>query len=353
MDVITLFTIIYYVVCIVPIIAFFLLAYNSNPSLNKAITQYLGVTFVLFVVVIVGFRPIGPNGFNDTEMYINWLERPNLKLLLAKDLLFGLYIYVCSFFLSSRVFFVLTVCISVGLLYWSSVRLAGRKWFLFFMCTAVSLYFWNQQVFTIRQGIAAMLFTSGVLNRNPVSKIILCISAVGFHFSFALPLLCYGIIYLLNDVRILTGMWLLSVVIAYFCNKNITSISGKLITDTRLDNYWLQNAIDIIDQNFRWDVILYSGILLAVGLWNQRYLKDRDYTRIVSLYIFINIFVIIMTPFTDGFIHRFAYLSWFLSPLVIFYPMFREKSFNIKKFALIIVFLYFSVSGYLGLKFVS
>src|SRR5690606_22308445 len=75
---------------------------------------------------------------------------------------------------------------------------------------------------------------------------------------------------------------------------------------------------------FRWDFVLYSfvGVFAAWYYIFRMKLKDEFYVRLCNTYLLANGFWILVIR--ANFSNRFAYLSWFLLALVIFYPLLRQ-----------------------------
>ena len=65
----------------------------------------------------------------------------------------------------------------------------------------------------------------------------------------------------------------------------------------------------------------------------------------LSLYILVNAFwlLVIRIPYTD----RFAYLSWFLIPFILIYPLSLDKVFKNQNSILACIVLYLSVVSFL------
>ena len=74
---------------------------------------------------------------------------------------------------------------------------------------------------------------------------------------------------------------------------------------------------------FRWDFLLYSGFGTAMVWYVTRYRRftDRAYIIIANTYLLCNAFWIMVIR--SSFSNRFAYLSWFIYPLVMAYPLLR------------------------------
>lgn len=74
---------------------------------------------------------------------------------------------------------------------------------------------------------------------------------------------------------------------------------------------------------FRWDFIIYSLIPIIAGvkyIYTYCY-EDKLFIRLFNTYIASNAFwlLTIHVPYNN----RFAYLSWFLYPIVLIYPLLK------------------------------
>ena len=79
------------------------------------------------------------------------------------------------------------------------------------------------------------------------------------------------------------------------------------------------------DTGFRWDFLLYSAMPIWL-MWYvsvKRRLRSKTYEFLACTYIFANAFWV--TVIRSSFSNRFAYLSWFIYPLVIAYPLLEMK----------------------------
>ena len=72
---------------------------------------------------------------------------------------------------------------------------------------------------------------------------------------------------------------------------------------------------------FRWDFLLYSAapVVMAWYVCIKRNLQDNWYNVICTTYCLCNAFWVMVIR--SAFSNRFAYLSWFLYPIVIAYPL--------------------------------
>lgn len=349
LDNITLLTVIFYGSLLLPVSGVFYLTKVKSEKNEHLFLDFFSYAFVTAVFVLIAFRPVGDFGFTDTAMYIKWFNNSKYHdVLVTKDIGFGILIYLTSKIFTVRVFFLLCTLISFGFLYWISRIIAQRYWFLFFLGTMVSLYFWNHQVFTIRQGIASMIFLAALFQKKWTVQILLFILAVSFHKSFLLPLICYYIVACFQNTAVYAVLWLIFIPISYFFGNEIGKDISILLPEDILYYYSpLQNKGNFL--NFRWDVVLYSGIFIILPYLYR--CTDKTYKKVVNLYILINLLTILMIWSSGTYIHRFAYLSWFLSPVIAYYPLLHSKKTNIYvPFFRTLLIFYVLIISYIGLK---
>ena len=90
-----------------------------------------------------------------------------------------------------------------------------------------------------------------------------------------------------------------------------------------LDEFGNVEQSENVEAGFRIDFIIYS-IMPIIMVWYvtiKRNFKDLTYNIIASTYILANAFWVMLIRSEQS--NRFAYLSWFLYPIVIAYPLLR------------------------------
>ena len=75
---------------------------------------------------------------------------------------------------------------------------------------------------------------------------------------------------------------------------------------------------------FRFDFVLYSAMPVLVGYYAivKKKIVSRDYQFILNLYMLLN--SVWMLCMYAEFTNRIAYLSWFMYPFVLIYPLLKE-----------------------------
>jgi len=95
--------------------------------------------------------------------------------------------------------------------------------------------------------------------------------------------------------------------------------------DDRLHHYIANDtqAHQFSHTGFRFDFLIYSMMPIILGYYiiYKRGIRDKTYELLLNTYTLSNAFwvMVIRAPFSN----RFAYLSWFMYPIVLAYPLFR------------------------------
>lgn len=350
LDFITLFTLIFYGSLLLPLGFLFLSDSKNYLSLEAPFFKYFSWLFCLFVFIIIAFRPIGETGFNDTAMYMEWFDKAHdSNIYPTKDLGFGLLMFLASKIISVRLFFVLCAGISLGLLIYIAQLIAGKYWFMYVLASLVSLYFWNYQVFTIRQGIASMLFIAGFLQKKWGTTAILFLLAISFHKSLALPVILFIVVNLYKNSRIYLLIFVLSIPVSYFFGNDLGKIFVQYLPKNIAYYYFpVSEGVQSVT-NFRWDIIIYSSLFVIIPFFYVD--KNKKFQDIYNLYLVVTSAVFLCFWPAGPFIHRFAYLAWFLCPFLIFYPLLYKKNLeNLMIYKKLILFFYGLILVYLGFK---
>ena len=77
----------------------------------------------------------------------------------------------------------------------------------------------------------------------------------------------------------------------------------------------------VLEHKFRWDFLLYSSMPVIIGAYTLfvRKIYNNTYLILLGTYIYSNAFWIL--AIRAIFSNRIAYLSWFIYPIVMVYPL--------------------------------
>lgn len=165
--------------------------------------------------------------------------------------------------------------------------------------------------------------------KNWMPGVLLCFVAFFIHRSTALPILCLGASFFFKSLKPVILFWFFSIFLNVFFSTPIEEFFANLGFDDRLTSYIEDSdeyAARGFKSGFRFDFLLYSFMPILLGWYivGRKMIKiDNTYRLLLSTYILANSFWVMLM--NAAFSNRFAYLSWFLYPLVIAYPCLREN----------------------------
>ena len=218
-----------------------------------------------------------------------------------------------------------------------------------FIILVCSFSFWGYGVNGMRNGIALAFVTLMLSNYNRKIwlSVLMCIIAVSFHKSALLPICSLILMKFYSKPKVYLGVWILCFLLSLSFGNFLASIipSDLLGDDDRLSSYLTsqfgnQEYASFSYTGFRLDFVIYSMIPIIIG-W--RYLKKMNfknifYLRIWNTYVICNAFwlLTIYVPYNN----RFAYLSWFLFPILVTYPYVKGESGMSKNIRIILILNY-------------
>lgn len=191
-----------------------------------------------------------------------------------------------------------------------------------------SFSFYSYGVNGIRNGLACsvVLLAIAMLARSRKSlAIVLGLSfvAVNIHKSALLPLVAlFAAVYFVKSFKWAYTFWLLSIIISLVAGGAVTAMFAGLGFDDRLSYLTAEHAEGMFSKtSFRWDFLVYSMMPIVLGYYVviKRGIQDRTYSILLNTYTLANAFWVMVIR--ANYSNRFAYLSWFMYPIVLAYPL--------------------------------
>lgn len=298
----------------------------------------MGMIIIVLVsyCLLIGNRPLSGFLFGDTVNYASiygLLLPSDVRIGFSeKEWFFNLMMAISAKYFEVSVFFTLVM---FGYMFFA---LGGiRRWFKNNTYGALLFYLGAFSFFTyatngIRNGlgcaivILAMSFIATNGKRNYIAFALLSLMAYFIHTSTALPIACCIASLFIKKSRLLVVFWFLSIILSLVARGPIESFFTGLGFDERLAGY-VQGAEEYaamgLKSGFRPDFLIYSfmPILLGITVTSKVGNSDHTYRILLNTYILANSFWVMLM--NAAFSNRFAYLSWFLYPIVIAYPCLR------------------------------
>ena len=161
-------------------------------------------------------------------------------------------------------------------------------------------------------------------NKNLPIALIFVFLAINIHRTTLLPLTSlFASVYVIKSFKWAYIFWLLSILISLVAGGAMTTMFAGLGFDDRL-SYLTDYDIGMFSHTgFRWDFLLYSMMPIVLGYYVviKRGIQDRTYTILLNTYTLANAFWVMVIR--ANYSNRFAYLSWFMYPIVLAYPLLR------------------------------
>lgn len=299
-------------------------------------TPSWGIPFIIFAVWCMANVPIHPGTWTDRGAYADsFIEVVNNGYHFQGfngETLFTFYTWIVSFFSSDYHFwFYSTALIYVSNYFVAAQRLTGIYGFVLFLSMICCFQYMGYGYNTIRAGFAGSLVILGIsfCNRLPV-MISLFFFALFCHKSMAIPIGAFAISYFFpTKTKWYLCLWFLCIFVSYFAGSAFESFFSQFVDERRRDSYFFVNAAkSAYRMGFRWDFLCYSALPVALGHYYINALNFRSlfYRWIYNAYLIANSIwiLVIRVEFTD----RFAYLSWFIFPILLLYPLLTQQLFR-------------------------
>lgn len=340
--------------------------YSGSDNCDKLLkknSMYPALILTLFLMAYMGLRPVS-HVFGDTVNYAWGYKLANgsafFKIDFDKEWLWDFIMLTCkqSGFTVNMWFFI----IEIG--YLGFVFLGLRKllhenpWMaMLFFLSAFSTFTFG--VNGIRNGLACsmVIFAFAIAANKGVGQLILAgivmVLAFGIHRSTALPIIAFFVAsYLIKSPKFAIGFWVASIGLSLVLGGFFTNFFMGLGFDDRMTSYATsmeQNKEQFSQTGFRWDFLLYSAMPvwltwyickkvdeeralygetqeeIETGVPGAGRIADAHSMRVFYIlsttYMLANSFWVMVNK--AAFSNRFAYLSWFMYPVVIAYAVIR------------------------------
>lgn len=309
--------------------------------------------FSIFFIIFYGLRPVYTGFFGDTGVYA-----AKYRLLqdfgvfnmqgsveLSSDRLFSLIQKFCAGIMDVHIWFLLMMCCYIIPMY-EGCKLIDKKHGALFMLFCIGAFeFYTFGVNGVRNGIACsivILALAVLCQKKIVLAAILCLIATEVHNSAILPAAALFFSYYVRTPKYMFIAWLTAIGISLAVGGQIDAMLSAMSYDERLAENLQGDEADglVLEHRFRWDFLIYSSmpILLAWYTIFKRKFYDNTYLLLLGTYMYANSFWVL--AIRAIFSNRIAYLSWFIYPIVLAYPLLNFEVFkkkHSKKTALILL----------------
>ena len=346
----------YHVLLIIALlISFHAIIFDNNDEQSINFFYTLGYLVVIMLLFYMGLRQVTVSYFGDTFNYArayNLLQK-GITVKIKDDYLFNYLMKFCSGIIDVHTYFLLLDFLYILPCFLFCQKYFQKYWFFAMFTFLCSFSFWTYGVNGLRNGLATSFFIMGLYFYDKKNWMYFWfILGYFMHASLVIPIAAFMVSALYKNPKIYLYIWLLSIPLSLVGGSSWSTVISKLGFEDRTSGY-LTNAGDAMSQfsqtGFRWDFLAYSGSAVFAGAYFifKKKITDPFYIHVFGIYCIANAFWILVI--TAAFSNRFAYLSWFLMPVIIAYPMFRYKIWKeqYKVFG-VILFFYFMFTYYMN-----
>lgn len=316
----------YHAMFIVLVVNTFIIYWGIKRNSSTQLICSLLVT--LSVALYMGFAPVPINSGADREIYkdLFLLSQNPLALEGLSDKLFIHYSRLMSLFVDYQMWFIITSMIYCVNHFTLAYNVVKENHYILLLMLFTSFMFYPYGVNTIRAGFASsFLLLSLAYYQRRLCFFIFILVAVGCHFSMLIPSAALILSRYYNKTKLYFYVWLLAIPLSAAMGHSFETLFAGMTSDSRVSYL----AVDAEDTHykvgFRVDFLLYSCVPVLMGYYYifKKHVKDSFYTLVFNTYLLANCFwiLVIRANFSD----RFAYLSWFMYPIVIAYPALKYK----------------------------
>ena len=341
--------------------------YSGSSNCDKLLSKNSMIPALLLTLVLIvfmGLRPISGK-FGDTINYAWGYNTMSIKPAIFavdfdKEWLWDFIQNTCkASHLTVSTWFLIIAIGYLGFVFLGlKILLGENSWMaMLFFLSAFSTFTFGTN--GIRNGCACsmtILAFAIAANQNVARLVIaggVLILAFGIHRSISLPIMAFiAASYFIKSPKIAIYFWVVSIGLSLVAGGALTNFFAGLGFDDRMSSYansMDQDASQFSQTGFRWDFLLYSAMPVWLTWYvNQKAEKERAlygetveetetgvigagriadahsmrvFNILATTYILANSFWVMVN--TAAFSNRFAYLSWFLYPVVIAYGVIR------------------------------
>ncbi len=285
--------------------------------------------FSLIIAVFLGSRP-PTYYFGDTGNYAHhfYLIKdgliPNIP---SSEWLWIKLITICTKITDVNGFLTIVAIGYLGFTATACAKIAPRHSLALLLFNMGAYSFIGYGVNGLRNGLACsimLLVIALAIQDRPKRLLAIAIAVLAscVHKTVILPLSMLVIsLYFIRNFKTAYIFWIFSIILSLTVGGTISSFFGLLGFDDRLSYLTNEvNAEKFSHTGFRFDFLLYSmmPIILGYHIIIKKGLRNRAYEILLNTYTLSNAFWVIVIR--AEFSNRFAYLSWFLYPIVLAYP---------------------------------
>lgn len=292
--------------------------------------------FVIMMVIFLGFRPVNSGDMASYRGWYLYRQNPFLEISWSEEWLWKYFALACkNANFSEWIWFAFIAWGYIGCMFGACKKILSENVTLAMLFIFSSFTFFTYGTNTLRNGLACaimMLAISFFLGKKYNWWIggILLFAAFGIHRSTIIPITAlFCALFVIKNPKYAIYVWLVSIVLSLVAGQSLMLLFERF-NDERVEAYFTNTSHDALfsSRGFRWDFLLYSAIPVIITWFVcvKRKIIDHTFNVLSTTYMLANsVWVIcIRASYSD----RFAYLSWFLYPVILAYAFIRIPLFK-------------------------
>lgn len=291
---------------------------------------------IIFLILFIGLRPVGWGYFGDSAF--TWHIYENIYKYVpfsfnyeTANLVYdNLLAFFASLDLGLSFFFLICAAIYFGASFVGIKKLFPRHYVAVYLMYLGAFSTYSYAVNGVKAGTAASLFIMALgYSRHWIICVPLMMLSYGIHHSMHVPIIAYILTCFFKNPKVYFAGWFLCFLMA-LCHVTVFQNLFSEMTDKTGAEYLTGNragafALYADRGGFRPDFILYSFMPIWVGyiaIYKKK-IYSPTYNTLLCLYLTTNaLWLLCMYAL---YTNRIAYLSWFLYPIVLIYPIFLPQ----------------------------
>lgn len=323
------------------ILCAFIFARYSVSDNNKLLLQQNTIVPALLlsvlVILFIGLRPTHYM-FGDMVTYANGYRAGRISgvALEAKGEWVFAWIQqiLINFGFKENIFFLVISIGYIYLQYWVCQKLLWENVWIAMLFILSAFEFYEFAVNGVRNGLACAIvmvaMTIAVQAKGKflhlIMALILAYIAFGIHKSTIIPSVCaIAALYFIKNPKYALMIWVASIGVSLVAGGFFMGLVGDMMAgEAKYADYTGHSTESSFSKSgFRWDFLLYSAIpvLLIYYVNIKKKIRERVFDYLAVTYLLANSLWILVIRVNYS--NRFAYLSWFLYPLVLAYGLIR------------------------------
>lgn len=281
---------------------------------------------VLFLILFIGLRQ-SDIVFVDTIYYYDVIvNRTTIFKGIDYDVENLIFDNVLNLFSAKKwdyhIFFLIVATIYFWGFYIATKKMFPRHTYLAYLVFLAAFSTFSYSVNGIKAGAAAAIFMIGIAYREKLLlSLFLIILSWGIHHSMSFPIAVYTVVTFYNKPKFYFYFWVFCLAMAAL---HVTTFQEFFAgyTDEKGAEYLVTTGEDWTGKGgFRLDFIIYSAMPILLGWYATQKLKinNKNYNFLLCYYILSN--AIWLLCMYVNYNNRIAYLSWFVYPFVLIYPI--------------------------------